>query len=142
MISVLTHSKAVLPAFSSMAFAGLGANLPLLAFWLLENQSWLAASLLSGYVLSLIVYGFLYMSLAHGFSFTKKLFVKDAPNKSKLPPLGLLMVSKFIVVGLSVVFLLRVVHVASVWMLVGFLITQIGVTASVMRHLKNTKVTD
>lgn len=118
--------KPLLPSFRALAVAGFSANAPFLAFWLLLDRSWLAISQAGGYLLALVVYGLL------------SAFVRKKLPTSLVP----LMVGKFLVVGAVTVFLLCVLHVAVLWLLGGFLITQAGVTSRVMNHLKMTKVTD
>jgi len=120
------HRKADLPSFRALAVAGFSANAPFLAFWLLLDRSWLATSQAGGYLLALVVYGLLFA------------FVRKKLPTSLVP----LLAGKFLIVGAATVLLLCVLHVAVLWLLAGFLITQVGVTSCVMRHLKMTKVTD
>ena len=54
---------------------------------------------------------------------------------------GLLLIGKTVIFGGAVAVLLCAFHVAALWMLGGLLLTQIGVTASVMRWLTDNKRT-
>ena len=131
-----TQRKSALPLFHALALAGFSANALFIAISLLIGWTHLAASLLGGYVLALVVYGLLYLVVTQGFSGPR--------SPGKRLPLGfaLLMIIKSFVIGAVMFVLLWVLHLAAVWLLVGFLIAQAGVTAAVMKHMKNTKVTD
>ena len=128
---------AVLPKFRALALAGFSANAPILAFLLLFGRTWMGFSLLSGYALGMMVYAFLYRIVNRGFSVTA-----PAQKKSLPANFGLLMIGKLAVVGAAVAVLMCLLHVAALWMLAGLFVTQIGVTAAVMRYLSDTKVTD
>ena len=128
--------QAVLPPFGFLALAGFSANAPFAAFGFLVGRPWPAVSLLSGYVLGLVLYGILYATVTRGFTVSKV-------SGRRMPAgFALLMIGKFLAVGVVLFILLCVFNVAAVWLLVGFLVTQAGVTAAVMKCLKNTKVTD
>ena len=130
--------KASLPAFRALASAGFMANAPLLALVMLRGWTWAGASLFSGYMLGLLIYGFLYGMVNVGFMAS----AKTVGTKKPLPAnFGLLMVGKLALFGGAVALLLCVFHVAALWMLGGLLLTQIGVTASVMRWLKDNQGT-
>ena len=130
--------KAFLPAFRSLASAGFMANAPLLALVLLRGWTWAGASLFSGYALGLLIYGFLYGMVNTSFTAS----AKTAGTKKPLPAsFGLLMIGKLAIFGGAVALLLCVFHAAALWMLGGLLLTQFGVTASVMRWLKENKGT-
>lgn len=131
--------KAFLPAFRALAAAGFTANAPFLAVLLLRGYAWIGVSLVSGYLLGMLIYGCLY-------GVVNQRFAVPAPSgriKRRLPAnFGLLMIGKLIVFGGAVGILLGVVHVAALWMLAGLLLTQISVTANVMRWLTNNKGTE
>lgn len=131
-------TKAFLPAFTALSAAGFAANAPLLAVLLLRGYAWMGLSLFSGYALGMLIYGFLYGVVNHGFA----LPTKAERRKRPLPAFGLLLVGKLLVFGGAVAFLLCVLHVAALWMLAGVLLTQIGVTAHIMRWLTNNKGTE
>ena len=132
------YKQAALPAFRSLALAGFMANSLLLALLLLLGRAWMGVSLLSGYALAMLVYGFLYRIVNRGFS-PASISVRSY-GKSLPANFGLLMVGKLVVVGTAVAVLLCVLHVAALWMLAGLLISQFGVTAAVMRFLKTTSI--
>ncbi len=128
---------AFLPPFRALASAGFMANAPLLALAFLLGRTWLGLSLIGGYALGMLIYGFLYGIIGRGLSAAVR------PGEKRLPAnFGLLMAGKLVVFGGATALLLCVLHVAALPMLAGLLLTQIGVTASVMRFLKNNKVTD
>ncbi len=129
--------KAFLPAFPALASAGFMANAPLLAVLLLRGYAWMGVSLFSGYVLGMLIYGFLYGVVNQGFPAS----AKAARAKRPLPAFGLLLIGKLVVFGGAVAVLLCAFHVAALWMLAGLFVTQIGVTANVMRWLTNNKGT-
>lgn len=131
--------KAFLPALTALSAAGFAANAPLLAVLLLRGYAWMGFSLFSGYALGLLIYGFLYGVVNQSFALPSK----AARTKRPLPAnFGLLLVGKLLVFGGAVALLLCAVHVAALWMLVGLFLTQIGVTANIMRWLTNNKGTE
>ena len=133
-----TPVRAVLPSFRALAVAGLSANAPIIAVLLMIGRTWMGVSLLGGYVLALIVYGVLYVTVTQG-----EASPATAKGSKRLPrSFVLLMVGKFFIIGAAMYVLLCVFHLAAFWILGGFLISQIGVTASIMKHLNATKVTD
>ena len=137
-VLVSCPKKAFLPAFRALASAGFMANAPVLALILLRGWTWAGASLFSGYVLGLLIYGFLYGMVNLRFSVS----ARSARTKKPLPAsFGLLLIGKTIIFGGAVAVLLCAFHVAALWMLGGLLLTQIGVTASVMRWLTDNKRT-
>ena len=137
MITSTAGKKALLPAFRALALSGFSASAPFLALLLLLGRVWMGVSLLSGYALGMLIYGVLYQVVTHGFS------AASSKKAKKLPAnFGLLMFGKLFIFGGAVAFLLCVLHVAALWMLAGLFVTQIGVTAAVMRHLKENKVTN
>ncbi len=130
------RAKAVLPSFFALAVAGFSANAPFVAVALLMGRAWLGVSLLGGYGLGLVIYGLLYLTVT-GDALPSK------PRGRRLPAnFALFLAGKFLVFGTTLFLLLCVLKVAAIPMLVALLITQAGVTAAVMKHLKMTKVTD
>ena len=128
--------RAVLPSFRALVVAGFSANAPFLAFAFLSGKVWLGVSLLGGYGLGLIVYGLLYLTVTGG-------PLPAKPLGRRLPAnFALFLAGKFLVFGATLFLLLCVLKAGAIPMLVGLLITQAGVTAAVMKHLKMTKVTD
>lgn len=130
--------KAFLPAFRALASAGFMVNAPLLALVLLRGWTWAGASLFSGYALGLLIYGFLYGMVNASFTVS----AKTSGTKKPLPAsFGLIMIGKMALFGGAVALLLCVFHVAALWMLGGLFLTQIGVTANVMRWLRDSQGT-
>lgn len=156
MSSVLTPSSevapdrpskpAALPAFRTMALAGFAANAPLIALCLLLIRVQMAGSLLGGYILAMLVYGVLFLIVTRGFSPSavgRRTGTAAKSGRPKMPGgFTLLMIGKFALSGIGVYVLLIVLNLAAVFLLAGFLITQIGVTAAIMKYLNSTKVTD
>ncbi len=138
-VSVPRSRKAFLPAFTALAAAGFTANALLLAVLLLRGHAWMGVSLFSGYALGMLIYGFLYGVVNQAFAVP----APSAKTKRRLPAnFGLLMIGKLLVFGGAVAVLLCVVHVAALWMLAGLFLTQIGVTANIMRWLTDNKGTE
>ena len=141
------HSKpAALPTFRTMALAGFVANAPLIALCLLLLRVQMAGSLFGGYTLAMLVYGVLFLIVTRGFSASSVGRRVGASAKSGRPRMpggfALLMIGKFALSGIGVYVLLIVLNLAAVFLLAGFLMTQIGVTAAIMKYLNSTKVTD
>lgn len=138
-VSAAKPRKAFLPAFAALSAAGFAAIAPFLAVLLLGGYAWMGASLFSGYLLGMLIYGFLYGVVNQSFAASSK----AARAKRPLPAnFGLLMIGKLFVFGGAVAVLLCVVHVAALWMLAGLFLTQIGVTANIMRWLTANKGTE
>lgn len=137
-VSAPRPKKAFLPALTALASAGFMAHAPLLALLLLGERTWMGVSLFSGYALGMLIYGFLYGVVNGSFASS----ATPVREKRPLPAnFGLLLIGKLLVFGGAVAFLLDVVHVAALWMLAGLFLTQIGVTARIMRWLKDNKGT-
>ncbi len=137
-VSVPHPKKALLPAFTALSAAGFAANAPLLAVLLLRGYAWMGVSLFSGYALGMLIYGFLYGVVNQDFAASRK-----AVRARRLPAnFGLLLIGKMLVFGGAVAILLCVVHVAALWMLAGVFLTQVGVTANIMRWLTANKGTE
>ena len=135
---------AALPAWRVMALAGFTANALPIAFCLLLGRLQMAGSLFGGYVLGMIVYGVLYLIVTRGFS---PPIARTGPRvrkgRQRMPGgFALLMIGKFAISGAAVYILLSVLNLAAVFLLAGFLLTQIGVTSAIMKYLNSTKVTD
>ncbi len=141
-----TPKPAALPAFRTMALAGFAANAPLIAICLLLIRVRMAGSLFGGYVLAMLVYGVLFLIVTRGFSASavgRRSGTAAKTGRPKMPGgFALLMIGKFALSGIAVYVLLCVLNLAAVFLLAGFLITQIGVTAAIMKYLNSTKVTD
>lgn len=138
-VSAPRSRKAFLPAFTALSAAGFAANAPLLAVLLLRNSAWMGVSVFSGYALGMLIYGFLYGVVNQDFIASRK----SVRAKRPLPAnFGLLLIGKIVVFGGAVAVLLCVVHVAALWMLAGLFLTQIGVTANIMRWLTANKGTE
>lgn len=131
-----TPGRAALPPFCALMLAGLSAVAPFIAIAFMANWPRMAFSLLGGCALALVLYGALYLVVTRGLS------TSQVPGRRMSAGFALLMVGKFFLIGAAMVVLLLVWNLAAVWLLVGFLVAQIGVTAAVMKHLKSTKVTD
>ena len=129
--------RALLPEFRALALFGFSASAPFLAVLLLLGRAWMGVSFFSGYALGMLIYGFLYGVVNQSFAVPR-----SAVRTKRLLPanFGLLMIGKLLVFGGAVAVLLCVLHIAALWMLAGLFVTQIGVTAAVMRYLRDNKV--
>ena len=127
-----------LPPFRPLAVIAFAANVPLLSWLLMTGRLGNGLSLLAGLSVGLALYGSLHLFIGRGlepffagvrgranpaaFGGAKSLFVALLPLK-------------YLVIGALMFVLIRGGHLSLVWFIVGFLTTQIAITAAAVSHL-------
>lgn len=126
-----------LPAFGLLARAAFAVNAPVLAWLLIEGRLWTALSVLAGLGVGLAVYGSLHLFVGRGL----EPFLPSIRGQAK-PPTGgatavfaILLPLKYLLIGGLMYLLIRGGHLSLFWFVVGFLITQVSVTAATVLHL-------
>ena len=129
--------KPALPAFRALAVTAFAANAPVLAWALIAGRLWLALSVLAGLSVGLAVYGSLHLFVGRGLD----PIVANIRGQAK-PPTGgatalfaVMLPLKYLLIGGLMFLLVRGGHLSLFWFVVGFLITQVSVTATTVLHL-------
>lgn len=125
-----------LPAFRPLAVIAFAANVPLLAWLLLAGRLGTALSVLAGLAIGLAVYGSLHLFIGRGLEpFFAGIRGQAKPADGAKALFVALLPVKYLVLGGLMFLLVRGGHLSIVWFTVGFLITQVSVTATTVLHL-------
>ncbi len=128
-----------LPPFSSMALAALAANAPAIGGLLLFNKLALALSVVAGYALALIVYGFLYIFVTTGMN----PLIEGIRGQANPPVQGamgifiLQLMLKFVGLALLIYCLMHFLPVNVIGLAVGAILSQVAVTAFVIKNMSS-----
>ena len=140
MSSMLTKPRSIkdgLPAFRPLAVIAFAANVPALSWLLMMGRLGNGLSLLAGLSIGLALYGSLHLFIGRGL----EPFFAGIRGQAK-PVVGgakslfvALLPLKYLVIGGLMFLLIRGGHLSLVWFTVGFLITQVSITAATVLHL-------
>jgi len=132
-----------LPEFRRLATAaGAAAGLPV-ALCLLGGKLWLALSWAGGAALSLLVCALLYGFVAHGMASLGQSLRGPggaAARGGSMAMFGILLVGKFVLVGLAGYALMSVRQINLPCVLAGFLLAQTAIVVTAARHFKKPLV--
>ncbi len=126
-----------LPPFRPLTVTGFAANVPLLSWLLLTGRPANALGLLAGFLIGIALYGSLHLFVGRAL---EPLFAgirgQAKPNigGSKTFFVALLPL-KYLVLGGLMFLLIRGGHLSILWFSVGFVVTQISITAATILHL-------
>ena len=126
-----------LPPFRPLVLAAFAANVPLLSWLLIVGRLENALSLSSGFFVGIALYGSLHLFVGRGL---EPLFAgvrgQAKPNIGGAKSLFVVLLPlKYLVIGGVMFLLLRGGHLSLLWFVIGFLTTQISVTAAAVPHL-------
>jgi len=137
-----SQPKSALPKLSELFAAPLIVNGLVISFLLIEKHLLLAFAVAGGLFVGIIIF----MSLHYFAEQALGLFTQAKGSSAALPGgqmlVGLVVCGKFIVVGAIMYLLIAVLHLNIALFVVGFLLTQVSVSATVINRLAKTKVTD
>ncbi len=141
-LSESNPERATLPPFITLGAISLAANMPAVGLYLFGNKLGIALSILAGYLIGMVVYGFLYAFVTKGLD----LFIKGMRGSASPDirgPIGsfvVLLVVKFIALGALVFGIVRFGHVNILALAFGAVVTQIAMTCSVVVHMERNKL--
>jgi hypothetical protein len=121
----------MLPSFSRIALAGILANAPFIAFFLISANVKMAVGMLAGYGLSLTIFGLLHAIIGHGLDiFAGEDSTGSVSAGKSISAMGFvaLMMGKYILVAALLFLVWRTGYLDVRPFLAGFLIAQIAVT--------------
>ena len=126
-----------LPPFRPLVVTAFAANAPVLSWLLLTGRLANALSLLAGFGIGIALYGSLHLFIGRALT---PLFAgirgQAKPNVGGTKVLFVaLLPLKYLVIGGLMFALVRGGHLSLLWFVVGFLTTQVFITAATVRHL-------
>ncbi len=130
-------SPSGLPPFRPLAVTAFAANVPALSWLLLCGRLENGLSLLAGFFVGTALYGSLHLFIGRGL---EPLFAsvrgQAKPNIGGTKTLFVVLLPlKYLVIGGVMFLLIRGGHLSLLWFIVGFLVTQVSVTAAAIPHL-------
>jgi hypothetical protein len=126
-----------LPPFRPLAVTAFAANVPVLSWLLLTGHLANALSLLGGFGVGIVLYGSLHLFVGRAL---EPLFAglrgQAKPNIGGAKTLFVaLLPLKYLVIGGLMFLLIRGGHLSILWFAVGFVFTQVSITAATVLHL-------
>jgi hypothetical protein len=140
---VTTRPKTTIPPLRKLVAAPLIANGLIVSFLLMEKHLLLALGITGGALIGLIIFSSLHYFAENIFG----LLIAPSAGTSSGAPGGLMMLGvltggKFILVGALMFLMVAVMHLNVIAFVIGFFVTQICVSISVINRLAKSKVTD
>jgi hypothetical protein len=135
--------KSTIPALKELVTPAILVNGLIVSLLFCAKHLLLGLSVTGGLVVGLIVFSALhyFANNVFGVFFTQSSNVKE-PLPGNMLFFGMLAGGKFIVVGILMYVLIAVLHCNIAAFVVGFLVTQICVSISVIKRLTASKITD
>ncbi len=129
--------KSGLPPFRPLAAVAFAANVPVLSWLLIAGRLENALSLLSGFFVGIALYGSLHLFIGRGL---EPLFAgirgQAKPNIGGAKMLFVaLLPLKYLLIGGLMFLLIRGGHLSLLWFILGFMVTQVSITAAAVSHL-------
>lgn len=137
-------NQQVMPPLVAMIKLAAIVNAVPIALFLISKHVWPALGIFGGFVLGLAMGGLLYGFVNYGVS----LFVPSSVGQGQAQSAGqvggfaALMVGKFLVIGALLFVLVVLLKLSILWMVAGFLLTQLTMVGMTVSRLAKTKVTD
>jgi len=135
--------KPMLPPIGRIALAGLAANAPFIAFFLLEANVRTAVGMVAGLGLALTIYGLLHAIIGRGVDMFRAEDESDLGSGGKsISAMGFvgLMMGKYVVVAALLFFAWRTGYLEVIPFIAGFLLAQIAITWMSVSQSKKTAI--
>jgi len=131
-----TSQSGLLP-FQPLAVIAFAANVPVLSWLLIVGRFEDALSLLAGFFVGIALYGSLHLFIGRGL---EPLFAgirgQAKPNIGGAKMLFVaLLPLKYLLIGGLMFLLIRGGHLSLLWFIIGFVVTQVSITAATVSHL-------
>ena len=126
-----------LPLFRPLAVTAFAANVPVLAWLLMAGRLGNGLSVTAGLIIGLTLYGSLHLFIGRGLEpFFAGIRGRAKPAAGGATMLfATLLPLKYLVLGGLMFLLVRGGHLSLIWFTVGFLTTQVSITAAAVLHL-------
>jgi hypothetical protein len=134
-----TGPKSTVPSLKTLALPPLIVNGAIFAVLVVEKHVLIAFSIMGGFVVGCILYWALHYFAEHVFG-TLVSSSSGAPAPANMMMFGVLAGGKFVVIGVLMYVMIAVMHFSVAAFVVGFMITQICVSASVVSRMSKLRL--